>query len=43
MTSNAYRGFNLVDDGYSKLEVIGNIHDNPEMLKGESNEMHKLF
>lgn len=32
---NHNRGFNLVDDGYSKLEVIGNIHDNPEMLKGD--------
>jgi len=30
---NKTRGFNLVDDGYSKLEVIGNIHDTPELLK----------
>lgn len=26
------RGFNLIDDGYSKFEVIGNICDNPELL-----------
>ncbi len=25
------------------LNVIGNVHDNPELLKGESNEMQKLF
>lgn len=31
---NKNRGFNLVDDGYSKIEVIGNIHDNPELLEG---------
>ena len=31
---NTGRGFNLVDDGFSKIEVIGNIHDNPELLKG---------
>ncbi len=30
---NKYRGFNLIDDGYSKLEKIGNIHDNPELLE----------
>jgi len=28
---NKTRGFCLDDDGYSKQEVIGNIHDNPEM------------
>lgn len=28
----------LCDYELSKLEVIGNIHDNPELLKGESNE-----
>lgn len=28
------RGFNLVNDGYAQLEVIGNIHDNPELLEG---------
>ncbi len=27
------RGFNLVNDGYAQLEVIGNIHDNPELLE----------
>lgn len=30
---NKNRGFNLVDDGYSELEVIGNIHDNPKLLE----------
>lgn len=33
---NKNRGFNLVDDGFSKLEIIGNIHDNPELAKGGS-------
>lgn len=32
------RGFNLVDNGYDKFEVIGNIHDTPELLKGADNE-----
>jgi len=31
---NKNRGFNLVNDGFSKTEVIGNIYDNPELLKG---------
>lgn len=30
---NHNRGFVLDDDRYSKYEVIGNIHDNPELLK----------
>lgn len=29
-------GFDLWElDGYVSLEVVGNIHDNPELLKGE--------
>ncbi len=32
---NRTRSFCLDDDGYSKLEVIGNIHDNPELLKSK--------
>lgn len=30
---NKNRGFNLLDDGFSKFEVIGNIFDNPELLE----------
>lgn len=30
---NKNRGFNLVDDGFRTLEVIGNIFDNPELLE----------
>ncbi len=29
---NKNRGFNLVDNGFSKFEVAGNVHDNPELL-----------
>ena len=35
---NHNRGFNLVDDGYSKFKVIGNVHDNPGLLKGAEDE-----
>lgn len=35
------RGFNLVDDGFSKMEVIGNIHDNPELLEGGGEDADK--
>ncbi len=35
---NKNHGFNLVDDGYSKFEVIGNIYDNPELIKQEEGE-----
>lgn len=31
---NKSRGFNLVDDGASEFEVIGSVHDNPELLEG---------
>lgn len=34
---NHNRGFNLVDDGHSEFEVVGNIHDNPYLLKGAEN------
>lgn len=27
----------LYDNDFAKIEVIGNIHDNPEMLKGDQN------
>lgn len=30
----AYLGWLMHDDAITKLEVIGNIHDNPELLKG---------
>lgn len=33
---NRNRGFVLDDDGYSKYEVIGNIHDNPELLEANN-------
>lgn len=35
---NKNRGFNLIDDGYSKFEIIGNIHDSPEIMKGNKDE-----
>lgn len=31
---NKNRVFNLIDNEFSKYEVIGNVHDNPEMLGG---------
>ena len=39
---NHNRRFILDDDGYSKLEIIGNIHDNPELLKGAQNEQKNI-
>ena len=40
----SFRGDNGLDlwelDGYISLEVIGNIHDNPELLEVTNNENH---
>jgi len=36
---NKTRGFNLTDDGCSKLEVIGNKFDNPELLKATGEDI----
>lgn len=33
--SNPYRSYYLFDQALSELEVIGNIHENPELLEGE--------
>lgn len=33
------RGFNLVDNGYSEFEIISNIHDNPELMGGDENNV----
>ena len=32
LRSSPERGFNLVNDGWSTIEVVGNIYDNPELL-----------
>lgn len=33
--TNQNKVYFLYDNDFSKIEVIGNIHDNPELLKGE--------
>ncbi len=36
--ANKRRGFDLADDRFSKFEVIGNVHNNPELLEGGDEE-----